>query len=143
MGLNHVLSIEELRGLVPRLLRPGEADDALDLDGWADEVAAAYLGLSSRPEVRTLCAAGELWHEVPFTMRHGPAIVRGHIDCLVRSPDGRVTVLEFKTGRRRPEHLEQMELYRKAAGASFPGVTVDALLVYSDGSRRLEGAPGA
>mgnify|MGYP006178752655 CR=1 FL=1 len=41
-----------------------------------------------------------------------------------------MTVLEFKTGRRRPEHEVQLELYREAAALLFPGMTIDAHLVY-------------
>jgi ATP-dependent exoDNAse (exonuclease V) beta subunit len=133
VGLDHGLSVDELRSLVPRLLRAGESHDGYDVGSWADEVAVACSRLSSRQEVRTAYESGECWHEVPFTMKDGSGIVRGSIDCLVRSRDGTVTVLEFKTGRRRPEHREQTELYRKAAGALFPGIAVDALLVYSEG----------
>ena len=41
-----------------------------------------------------------------------------------------MTVLEFKTGRRRPEHQVQLELYRDAASRLFPGMTIEAQLVY-------------
>jgi hypothetical protein len=41
-----------------------------------------------------------------------------------------VTVLEFKTGRPRPEHQAQAELYRRAAAALFPEAAVDARVVY-------------
>ena len=41
-----------------------------------------------------------------------------------------MTVLEFKTGRPRDDHQVQLELYRQAAGRLFPGVTIDAHLVY-------------
>jgi ATP-dependent exoDNAse (exonuclease V) beta subunit len=58
-------------------------------------------------------------------------MVRGTIDCLVRRPDGGVSVLEFKTGARRPEHLEQLNLYRRAATLLFPGAQVDEHLVYT------------
>jgi ATP-dependent exoDNAse (exonuclease V) beta subunit len=71
-------------------------------------------------------------HEVPFTLCDDGRIVRGTIDCLVRSADDRVTVLEFKTGRRRPEHDAQAEFYRKAAQAVFPGAVVEARLIYAE-----------
>jgi ATP-dependent exoDNAse (exonuclease V) beta subunit len=57
-------------------------------------------------------------------------IVRGTIDCLVASSD-RVTVLEFKTGRPRPEHQAQAEVYRLAAQAIFPAAAVESRLVYT------------
>jgi ATP-dependent helicase/nuclease subunit A len=102
----------------------------------ADRAAAAreakfrYRALSERDDVRRLYASGEPLHEVPFTMLHEGVVVRGTIDCLVVRPDGGVVVLEFKTGRRRPEHVAQSDLYRSAARALFPGSAVDAALVY-------------
>jgi ATP-dependent exoDNAse (exonuclease V) beta subunit len=56
--------------------------------------------------------------------------VRGTIDCLIASND-QVTVLEFKTGRRRPEHQVQADVYHAAAQALFPALTVDTRLVYT------------
>jgi ATP-dependent exoDNAse (exonuclease V) beta subunit len=94
----------------------------------------AYRALSARAEVRALCESGERLHEVPFTMRGEARFLRGTIDCLVRRPDGSLTVLEFKTGRARPEHRVQADLYKRAARQLFPGVTVDALLVYPEAS---------
>jgi hypothetical protein len=41
-----------------------------------------------------------------------------------------VTVLEFKTGRPRPEHERQADLYRQAAEAIFPGAPVESRLIY-------------
>jgi RecB family endonuclease NucS len=59
---------------------------------------------------------------VPFSMLlagEGPSrIVRGTIDCLVRHADGRITVVEFKTGRARDAHVRQLDLYVRAARAS-------------------------
>jgi hypothetical protein len=53
------------------------------------------------------------------------------MDCVIRDQTGRVTLLEFKTGRRRKGHLAQLDLYRQAAERIFPGVTIDARLVYT------------
>jgi RecB family endonuclease NucS len=50
----------------------------------------------------------------------------------VRRGDGAITILEFKTGRPRPEHQQQLELYAQAAKRLFPGAVVDGLLVYPD-----------
>jgi ATP-dependent helicase/nuclease subunit A len=68
---------------------------------------------------------------VPFSLLADGAVVRGCMDCLVVSGD-RVTVLEFKTGRPRPEHAAQVEIYRKAAQAMFPRAVVEARVVYAD-----------
>ena len=114
------------------LLRHREpaADD--DLAVVARRAAAAYRLFCARSDVREWYAAGEAIHEVPFTMAVAGSVVRGTIDCIVRGRDGRVIVLEFKTGRRRPEHTAQIELYRKAAEAIFPGAPVDVKLVYAE-----------
>lgn len=76
---------------------------------------------------------------MPFALRDpaappragGPAVVRrGTIDCLVRDTDGRITVLEFKTGRPRAEHARQLDVYVTAARAMFPEAAVDGRVVY-------------
>jgi ATP-dependent exoDNAse (exonuclease V) beta subunit len=86
--------------------------------------------MSRRDDLRQLYLSGVAFHEVPFTMRQDDGWVRGTIDCLLRDDRGTVTVLEFKTGRPRPEHEAQVELYRRAAEEIFPGHRVGARLVY-------------
>jgi ATP-dependent exoDNAse (exonuclease V) beta subunit len=82
--------------------------------------------------VRSLYASGDTLHEVPFTMLAEGTWLRGTIDCLVRHGQHHLTVLEFKTGRPRPEHEAQVDLYRRAAAQMFPGCVIDARLVYAD-----------
>ena len=55
---------------------------------------------------------------------------RGTIDCLVRCPDGAMRVLEFKTGRPRPEHRRQLDLYVAAVRVMFPKTRVAGRLIY-------------
>ena len=71
-------------------------------------------------------------HEVPFAMAWEGQVVRGTIDCLISHPDGAFTVLEFKTGRARPEHGMQLQIYKRAVEGMAPGARVDAWLVYPD-----------
>jgi RecB family exonuclease len=59
-------------------------------------------------------------------------VLRGTVDCLVETAPGRLTVLEFKTGRRRPEHRAQLELYLQAMRQVFPNASIDTFLVYAD-----------
>jgi hypothetical protein len=56
-------------------------------------------------------------------------VVRGVIDCLVLSTDA-ATVLEFKTGSRRPEHERQAEVYRQAVVAVVGDIPVRVRLCY-------------
>jgi ATP-dependent exoDNAse (exonuclease V) beta subunit len=97
----------------------------------ATDAAAAYRAICARPEIRDLFTDRERLHEVPFTMRADGRIVRGAIDCLIRTAPDRITVLEFKTGRRRDEDQVQLDLYRRAAERLFPGAAIDARLVYA------------
>jgi ATP-dependent helicase/nuclease subunit A len=75
-------------------------------------------------------ASGERWLDLPFTMRVGESVYRGTIDCLIQTAPGTIAVLEFKSGRRCPEHAAQLDFYRQAAARLFPGMTIEARLVY-------------
>jgi ATP-dependent exoDNAse (exonuclease V) beta subunit len=105
------------------------------IDDAAEDLAVRALGtyrvICGRSDVRDLYRAGECLHEVPFTMRVDDDIVRGTIDCLVRTAPNRMALLEFKTGRPREQDRLQLDLYRQAAERLFPGVTVEARLVYA------------
>jgi ATP-dependent helicase/nuclease subunit A len=112
-----------------RLLKPEEAVDVLDPAALGREAAAAYRALCAIPDLGELYRSGQPLHEVPFTMAAEGRIVRGTIDCLVQNQAG-ITVLEFKTGRNRPEHQRQVELYAQAVRAMHPGTAVHARLIY-------------
>ncbi len=86
----------------------------------------------SDSRLRTLLGSGTCWYEVPWSWRPegGAAVVRGVIDCVVEGADGRLTVVEIKTGRPRPEHDRQLALYVEALGAAFPGRRINGELVY-------------
>jgi len=68
----------------------------------------------------------------------GGAVVSGTVDRLLVGAD-RILVADFKTGRRVPEspteipaaHLRQMAAYRAALRVIFPGVPVEAALLYT------------
>jgi ATP-dependent exoDNAse (exonuclease V) beta subunit len=115
-----------------RLLRPDELIALADRGLFAAKAASAYLSLCGNPDVRRFYAVPAILHEVPFVLCDGGAVVRGTIDCLVRVSPSEVAVLEFKTGRPRPEHADQLALYAKAAAALFPGSTVTPKLIYAD-----------
>jgi RecB family exonuclease len=117
------------------LLRPEEIGE-VNTERPATEVVhaavAAYRAICGRPDIRALYASGQRWHEVPFTMRIDDAPLRGTIDCLVQTAAGRISVLEFKTGRPRPEHALQLDVYRRAAERLFPGAVIEGHLIYPD-----------
>jgi RecB family exonuclease len=119
-----------------RLLRDEEAADVDDLDALLLRARESYLALSGQPVLKAALAGGDALFEVPFSVRPANAqtILRGTFDCLVRQPDGRVIVLELKTGKPMPEHDEQLSMYLSAARALFPGAAVEGTLVYARGA---------
>ena len=126
-----------MRETALRVLQPEEVAEASG-EGTAAELADAavdiYRAICSRPDIRALYMAGDRLHELPFTMRLDGVVIRGVIDCLIRTAPGRITLLEFKTGRPHDDHRVQLGFYRQAAERLFPGVTIDARLVYPGGS---------
>jgi ATP-dependent helicase/nuclease subunit A len=129
-GIRDDIDASQLRAEVWRLVQPEEVTDIRDRIAFENDVICGYGALLRRPDVRHVYLSGTALHEVPFTMRLEGAIVRGTIDCLIRSTSGRVTVLEFKTGRPHPEHERQANLYRSAAEALFPRAEVETRVVY-------------
>ena len=126
------------RETVLRMLRPEEVaavSAERTVVELADDVLQAYGALCSRPDIRAIYLSGDRFHEVPFTMWLDGVVLRGTIDCAIRDATGRVTLLEFKTGRPRDEHQIQLDLYRKAAERLFPGAAIDARLVYATRAR--------
>ena len=100
-----------------------------DVGAAVEEAVRTFRAIAGREDVKALLAAGECLHEVPFSFRRDRELLRGTIDCLVMSAD-RVTVVEFKTGRRRPEHQAQLDVYVEAARELFPGAAVTGALIY-------------
>jgi ATP-dependent exoDNAse (exonuclease V) beta subunit len=115
-----------------RLIRDEEAADVQDRDALLTHAREAYIALCGAPALVTALTKGDALFEVPFSLRaaNSQMILRGTFDCLVRQADGSVSVLELKTGKRMPEHQEQLTTYLAAAHALFPGTAVEATLVY-------------
>ena len=111
---------------------PEEGVSAGQADSVVDTAIGAWRTMRARPDVVALLESGRPHYEVPFSL-HDPesaTILRGTIDCLVQRPDGAVTVVEFKTGARRPIHERQLSIYVRAAAALFPSSRVEGLLIY-------------
>ncbi len=96
----------------------------------ASDVQRLCEAMALQPGLRAVLATGTPLFEVPFSIAGADGrVIRGSIDCLVAGPE-RVTVVEFKTGARLPEHQRQLEAYVGAARALFDGREVDGMLVY-------------
>jgi ATP-dependent exoDNAse (exonuclease V) beta subunit len=132
VGLDAGLDRTAVAALVTHLVKPDELVEPSSMEEIAIRAADAFLTVCTRADVRARWTAGERLHEVPFTMRTADGVLRGAIDCLIRTPDGPIILLEFKCGRPRPEHRRQLELYRQAAGQIFPDAPIESLLVYTD-----------
>ena len=113
------------------LVRVEESIAVADRDAVIRRATSAYRAFTTHQALRALYLSGTAFHEVPFSLSVNDRIVRGTIDCLVERPDGALAVLEFKTGRRRPEHEAQTALYQQAAAALFPGRRVVTQLLYA------------
>jgi ATP-dependent exoDNAse (exonuclease V) beta subunit len=112
------------------LLLADEADVFDDANAAAARAAVTFQALAARDDVKTLLASGDLMREVPFSLRRNGVLVRGTIDCLVIRGD-EVVVVEFKTGRKRPEHQAQLDVYVEAARALFAKSRVSGVLIYA------------
>ena len=133
-----------LERLVP-FIRPEERLDIADLDALLSSVVRAFRWLAANANVRALYGRGQPLHEVPFSLETPHGIVRGTLDCLLTMPGGRVVVLEFKTGRRRPEHQTQIDVYAAAMRLVFPDAVVETQLIYvpPEGATSESGAESA
>jgi ATP-dependent exoDNAse (exonuclease V) beta subunit len=132
----------DIADIARQLIQPeewAEAGDAVDLAQAASDAASMFLHMRDRPDVAELLGSSDCYYEVPFSCRlpgattlpDAPgAIVRGSIDCLALASDGRVVIVEFKTGQRRPAHAAQVAVYQKAMQAVWPDRIVETLVVY-------------
>jgi ATP-dependent helicase/nuclease subunit A len=123
---------ETLSREAERLLNAADRVDLAEPALLIKEAVGVYQRLRDG-DLMNLLASGTSLYEVPFSYvppdRPGECI-RGVIDCVVVSPDGRVTVVELKTGSPRPEHRAQAELYGRAVAAAFGTPNVDVRLCY-------------
>jgi ATP-dependent exoDNAse (exonuclease V) beta subunit len=123
------------------LYREERAELAPD-SGVLPDVLARFHSIRRHPRFKSTHEAGEAYYEVPFTFTEDGQIIRGVIDCLIRLADGRIHVLEFKTGRPRDEHAGQADIYRRAAAAAFPGTPVAVEILYPMEENARVGDPG-
>ena len=123
----------DLGRLADGLLTPIER---AEIDDPAPTVARAvhlFGAVWRNAEVADLLTTGECYFEIPFSYLppDEPGVcLRGSVDCLVRRADRSLVVLEFKTGRPRPAHQVQLDLYVRAMRAACPGTVVTGLVCY-------------
>ncbi|MBA3885943.1 MAG: UvrD-helicase domain-containing protein [Acidobacteria bacterium] len=131
------LSGPDAEAFALQLLEPGQLALVHDPVAAVRVALDAWRRMRGRPDVAALLEGERPLYEVPFSLRSNqpgaPAVLRGSIDCLVLHEDGSVTVVEFKTGGRRPGHQLQLDVYLEAARMLFPGAAVDGRLIYVDG----------
>ncbi len=122
-----------LAQLARRLLPSTDGLNPDDRAALSLEAASLYRAFRARPDVEALLGSGQPYWEVPFFYdppeRPGDRI-RGVVDCIVVAPDGSATILEFKTGRPRPEHEIQAAWYARAVAAALPVGPVRARILY-------------
>jgi ATP-dependent exoDNAse (exonuclease V) beta subunit len=126
-------SDEDLLAAARAVLSPvelGEIDQPGPILAMAVDL---YRALARQPEVTELLGSGRAWYEVPFSYQRPERPserVRGSIDCVIERKDGQFVVLEFKTGRPRPEHQAQVDLYVAALGQALDTNAISAKIVY-------------
>ena len=127
-----------LEAELTRLLTSEEHAEVEDLPALISGAGDAYLALCAQPDLAAALEGGDALFEVPFSVRPAASqpILRGTFDCVVRRRDGGITVLELKTGRPTPQHMQQLSMYLTAARALFPESAVDGKLVYAHLDRR-------
>lgn len=115
------------------LLSASERVDLADVVPTATQAVHLFRSMWSDAELSMLLRHGTPLFEVPFSYLppDQPGVcLRGAVDCLVQAADGSLVVLEFKTGRPRPEHQLQADLYVRAMRAAFPGTAVTSRIWY-------------
>jgi ATP-dependent helicase/nuclease subunit A len=118
------------RGVAPStsLLRAHERALVDDIAGLLDRATAMFDAIRSQSHA----TASTMRREVPFSLRRPDgSIVRGAIDALVEHADGRIEVLEFKTGQPRRHHDDQLAIYLEAARLLFPHKAIFGRCIYA------------
>jgi ATP-dependent helicase/nuclease subunit A len=127
------MSDADLAGLTRTLVAADEEGAvAAALEG---EVVRLYRAVHQDADLRRWLSHPDARFEVPVSLRVDEPdgtmrIVRGTIDCVV-PVDGRVLVIEFKTGQPRRWHERQLEIYRDAVARLWTGEHVEGRLVYA------------
>ena len=109
-----------------------------------DEIVAETLAIVREASFAPLFQPGSL-AEVPVVARIGAYDLEGQIDRLA-VVEGGLLILDYKTNRPPPKTLDevapayiaQLAAYRTALKSLFPGLTLRAALLWTDGPRLME-----
>jgi ATP-dependent helicase/nuclease subunit A len=127
------LPLDERTALAQKMFARELSSASVSPEAGSAIVAAALAACESilqDPELATLFAHGDRFHELPFSCLDGKVTVRGKIDCLIRRGDGTIVIIEFKTGSPQRAHEIQLDLYVRAARSMFPNDVVEGRLIY-------------
>ena len=133
-GLALSQSAEDRRAAPRASVSAAELADVPSPAALCDRAVAVFVALRGAP------MSGRPWTGAAVITRcHLPTsrptspdvLVRGAVDCLVERPDGRLVVLEFKTGRPRAWHEAQAALYVAALERALGTKAISAQIVYS------------
>ncbi len=116
----------QLGALVERELLTAEQAAEVDVAS-----VRAWLGGDLAARLR----GASLRREVPFYLRRDAGggewqLVQGVVDLLATEADGRLLLLDFKTGRASPAHREQVLLYAEAVGEALARPVDESYLCY-------------
>ena len=138
-GIRGDLPPEDLAAIARGLVMPDEAWTVGDLGSLAVSAARVYSGMWSQPALRAVLDGAECHYEVPVSVLPAPdksggtpRILRGVVDCLACRPNGRVVVVDFKTGAPRKADRRQLRAYVGAVRLLYPGSPVEGRLVYPE-----------
>lgn len=129
------------RALAAGALTASDADRIALVDAAAGHASAAVRAqavtavarLAARADIAELISGSDVQHEVPFSWREdGGATLRAVVDAVVRRPDGRVTLLEFKTGAARDADARQLASYVEGMRHLLPESAVDGRIIRLD-----------
>ena len=116
-------SDEHRRAIVTRLGAGSSAairDQALD----------ALTRLAQRDDIRSLITEADVHHEVPLSWRQDDGTtVRAVLDAVVCHKDGRISVVEFKTGRAQEADERQLADYVAGLGRLLRGKIVSGGII--------------
>ena len=135
------LPADGLAAIARGLVTADEAWTVGDLGRLAANAARVFSGMWLQPALRAVADAAECHYEIPLSVMpargkedSSPGILRGVIDCLACLPDGRIVVVDFKTGTRREADRRQLRAYVDAVRMLYPGSRVEGRLVYPEAS---------